>query len=444
MVVFTLILGSAGFLAPAQVSHASVPPLLVPNGAGVDISFPQCTPGSNVDLPVNIPFAVIGVNGGVASNSNPCFLSEYNSALLLTGKTEQPHVSLYVNTGNPALAAAWWPADDTTQSGTSVINPDGSCAHAAGAACAYVYGYSMAQADYRRVHDELTQIPNLWWLDVETTNTWQSDVVANEASLTGMVDYFQSKALDVGLYSTSYQWNRIAGATSAVSHLAGLRSWLAGGSRAGAPIDCEKSPLTPYGWVAMVQYVTHFDNDYSCAVFGSASATISPVIPTAAGSTLTATATHWTTADVSFSYQWNRDGVAIPGATSSAYATTESDAGTDITVAITGMKFGYSTAVRSSAAVSVLGSLTFQSVGITGGFSSGQTLAATTGTWGPGPVAFTYSWYRGHRLVSSGSQATTYTLTPTDVGQKITLVVKGSEPGFAPETESAISPVITS
>jgi hypothetical protein len=421
-----------------------VPPLLVPNGAGVDISFPQCTPGSNVDLSVNIPFAVVGVNGGVASTSNPCFLSEYNSALLLTGKTEQPHVSLYVNTGNPALAANWWPTDDTTQAGTTVINPDGTCAHVAGAACAYVYGYSMAQADYRRVHDALTQIPNLWWLDVETSNTWQPDVVANEASLTGMVDYFQGKALDVGLYSTSYQWNRIAGATSTVSHLAGLRSWLAGGSRAGAPIDCEKSALTPYGWVAMVQYVTHFDNDYSCAVFATASATISPSAPTVAGSALTATAAHWTTPDVSYSYQWNRDGAAIPGATSNVYVTTDSDAGTGITVAITGMKFGYSTAVRSSAAVSVHGSLSFEPVGIVGGFASGQTLTAATGTWGPGSVTFTYSWYRGQRLVSSGSRATTYTLTPTDVGQKITLVVKGSESGFAPKTESAISPVITS
>ena len=413
-----------------------------PTGAGVDISYPQCTPESHVDLPANVPFAVIGVNGGKASNSNPCFRSEYNSALLLAGETDQPHVSLYVNTGNPALAGTWWPSDDTTQAGTTVVNPDGSCAHAAGAACAYVYGYSMAQADYRRVSGQLTRVPNLWWLDVETSNTWQADVVANAASLSGMVDYFQSKALDVGLYSTSYQWNRIAGVTAATSNLAGLRSWLAGGSAAGAPIDCEKSALTPYGWVAMVQYVSRLDNDYSCRTFGGADAAIQPSTPTVVGSALTAVAGAWTPDGGAYSYQWNRDGVAIPGANSNAYTTTPPDIGTNVTVAITGMKIGYSTATRSSAAVSVLASMTFQSVGITGTFSSGHTLTVTTGTWGPPPISFTYAWYRGDTKISSGGSAVGYVLTPADVGQYITVVVTGSEPRFAPVTESAISPRI--
>ncbi|MEJ1230705.1 MAG: hypothetical protein WDM88_09110 [Galbitalea sp.] len=103
-------LAAAGVIVPAQASIAAVTPLLAPPvGAGADISFPQCTSTSHVDLPANIPFAVIGVNGGVANNDNRCLRSEYNSALLLTGRTEQPHASVYVNTGNPALAATWWP-----------------------------------------------------------------------------------------------------------------------------------------------------------------------------------------------------------------------------------------------------------------------------------------------------------------------------------------------
>jgi hypothetical protein len=300
----------------------------------------------------------------------------------------------------------------------------------------------MAQADYRRVSAELTRVPSLWWLDVETSNTWQTDVDANAASLSGMVDYFQSKALDVGLYSTSYQWKKIAGVTASVSNLAGLRSWLAGGSEAGAPIDCEKSPLTPYGWVAMVQYVTHLDNDYSCHLFGNADAAIQPSTPTVVGTALTAVAGAWTPAGVAYSYQWNSDGVAIPGANSSVYTTTPTDIGRNLTVAITGTKLEYSTATRSSSAVSVLANLTFQSVGITGTFSSGNTLTATTGVWGPSPVSFTYSWYRGDTKISSGSSALEYVLTSADVGQNITVVVTGSEPGFAPVTESAISPQI--
>jgi len=297
---------------------------------------------------------VIGVNGGVASNSNPCFSSEYNSAFLLGGSTEQPHASVYVNTGNPGLAAAWWPASDHTQIGTAIVNPNGSCDNLPGAACAYVYGYSMAQADYRRVRKALVRMPDLWWLDVETSNTWQSDVVANAASLSGMVAYFESRQLAVGLYSTTYQWNKIAGATQATSNLAGLPSWLAGGSRLGAAGDCEKSPLTPGGHVAMVQYVAQLDQDYSCRRFQVATAAIVPVGQSAVGRELTGVSGSWGPPDVSYSYQWNRDGAPIPEAISKSYVPTSLDAGCVVTVTITGLESGYSAASRTSNGVTIL------------------------------------------------------------------------------------------
>jgi hypothetical protein len=337
-------------------SAAGVPAVsLPPTGAGIDISFPQCSQGSHVELPPHIPFAVIGVNGGSANNSNPCFSSEYNSAFLLAGPTDQPHVAVYVNTGNPALAGVWWPDSDQTKAGTLVVNPKGSCTHVPGAACAYVYGYSMAEADYRRVRKILVQLPTLWWLDVETSNTWQPDVVANAASLSGMVDYLRSKYLDVGLYSTAYQWNKIAGATSATSDLAGLPSWLAGGSFSGAPADCEKSPLTPNGRVAMIQYVMHFDNDYSCQRFAASTAAISPGSQAVVGSELTAESGTWGPGIVSYHYQWNRNGSAVPGATSETYVLTATDADTTITVTITGLEGGYSAASQTSDGVAVLG-----------------------------------------------------------------------------------------
>ena len=336
---------------------------LPPSGAGVDISFPQCVGSSHIDLPTNVPFAVIGVNGGSANNSNPCFSSEYNSAFLLSGKTDQPHVSVYVNTGNPALAGAWWPSTDHTQAGTAVVNPNGACVNVASAACAYVYGYSMAQADYRRVKTDVVRIPGLWWLDVETSNTWQPDVVANAASLSGMVDYLESKQLDVGLYSTSYQWNKIAGVTLATSNLAGLLSWLAGTTYFRAPAACERSPLTPNGRVAMVQYVMHLDNDYSCSQFRSATATIAPAGQSVVGNELTGVSGEWATGDVSYSYQWNRGEVAIPGATSNSYVPTAADAGTLLTVTITGLRSGYSAASKTSNSVAILAALMPESLG---------------------------------------------------------------------------------
>jgi hypothetical protein len=426
--------------AAVQSSAAAVPTIAPPpTGAGVDVSFPQCAAGSHVGLPASVPFAIVGVNGGVASNSNPCFLSEYNSALLLAGTTGQPHAAVYVNTGNPSLAATWWPSADKTQSGTTVSNPNGPCSHLAGASCAYIYGYSMAQADYHRVRQTLQRLPSMWWLDVETTNTWQPDVVANSASLIGMVDYFHSKGLDVGIYSTSYQWGRIAGATLPASHLAGLRSWLAGGSAVGAPADCERSPLTPNGRVAMVQYVTNLDNDYACGSFGNASASLSPDTASVVGTELLASAGDWGTDGVTFSYQWSGNGVPIAGATSADYITTASDVGTTVAVTITGTKLGYSSQSTTSEGVAVQAALVPAAVTIAGTVSPGQSLTASTAAWGPGTVALTYRWYRGATVVSSGPSATTYTVSKSDAGQYITVTVTGTETGYAPLTESAIT-----
>jgi hypothetical protein len=339
----------------AVPSNAAVPTAsLPPTGAGIDISHPQCVGNSHVELPGHIPFAVIGVNGGVASTSNPCFSSEYNSAYLLGGVAGQPGASVYVNTGNPSLAAAWWPTDDHTQSGTAIVNPNGACAHLPGAACAYIYGYSMAQADFRRVSTTPVVMPTLWWLDVETSNTWQADVAANSASLSGMVDFFKSKRLDVGLYSTSYQWNKIAGVTPATSNLAGLPSWLAGGSFLGAPADCEKNPLTPNGRVAMVQYVMHFDNNYACRRFAATSAAISPINLSTVGALLKASSGQWDAGPVSYSYQWNRNGTPIAGAKAASYRPIALDAGSVITVTISGFEPGYSAASDTSGGVSIL------------------------------------------------------------------------------------------
>ena len=341
--------GSVSPIGPASTIVALPQP-----AAGIDISFPQCLRDSHVDLPENVPFAVVGVNGGSAFNVNPCFASEYHAAFLLNGTSDQPHAALYVNTGNPALAGVWWPSSDHTRAGTAVDNPNGSCDHQPGAACAYVYGYSMAQADYRRVDKTLVQVPDVWWLDVETSNTWQPDVVANAASLSGMVDFFQAQELQVGLYSTSYQWNRIAGSIQPTSNLAGLPSWLAGGSFFGAPVDCEKSPLTPGGRVAMVQYVMHFDSDFSCHRFGASIAAISPGRQSVVGTQLNGVTGDWGPADVTFAYQWSSNGVAIAGATSEIYVPTAADAGATLTVTITGSAPGFSTDSRTSEGVAIL------------------------------------------------------------------------------------------
>ena len=136
------------------------------------MSWPQCA----TVLPGNAAFAVVGVNGGLANNTNPCLGDQLAWATGSSGVTSQPVVALYVNTANPAASvASWWPISDVYPAGSPAIsNPYGPCTGGDTAACSYIYGYAKA-------YDNGTSrgVPNpasfFWWLDVETENSWGPD-----------------------------------------------------------------------------------------------------------------------------------------------------------------------------------------------------------------------------------------------------------------------------
>jgi len=128
-----------------------------------------------------------------------------------------------------------------------------------------MYGYAKAYDD---VHLRGVSNPSvyLWWLDVETDNSWSADRQANRADLEGMTAYFQSIGARVGLYAGSSQWGQIVGQVPAGSNLNSLPSWLAGARTLnGAKNNCASAPLTPGGRVTLTQFVSRgFDYDYSC------------------------------------------------------------------------------------------------------------------------------------------------------------------------------------
>lgn len=70
------------------------------------------------------------------------------------------------------------------------------------------------------------------------------------------------------------------------------------------------------------------------------------------GTTLTAKAGTWKPSSVKLSYQWQRNGKDIKGATKSKYKLTKSDKGKKITVKVTGKKSGYKTTSKTSKASS--------------------------------------------------------------------------------------------
>jgi hypothetical protein len=263
--ILTAALVATGLTCASPVAAVAARPIAADQSSstlGIDVSWPQC----GTKLPQGQAFAVVGVTGGLANDTNPCLSSQLAWAEKSSGVTGQPKVELYVNTANPGMQASWWPSTNSMKNGLPVANPYGSCAGAEGAACAYVYGYSMAYDDFNN-RGVLSPVTYRWWLDVELINTWQADKAANAASLEGMTAYFRGKGAQVGLYSTSYQWGIIVGKVSAASNLNGLRSWIPGSSsERTARTACLLPPLTTGGTVAMTQFVVkNLDYNVSCS-----------------------------------------------------------------------------------------------------------------------------------------------------------------------------------
>ena len=157
------------------------------------------------------------------------------------------------------------------------------------------------------------------------------------------------------------------------------------------------------------------------------------------GQTLTASAGTWGPGSVSLSYQWYRGAKAVDGATKATYALTVADAGSTLSVEVTGIKRLYTTTVRTSAAtatVPLLNLSTTPTPKLTGKAAVGQTLSASAGTWAPAPVTLAYQWYRGATKINGATKAT-YTVTDDDAGFALKVAVSGTKTGYNAVTRTS-------
>jgi hypothetical protein len=264
-----------------------------PSGIGVDVSYPQCA----TKLASGQAFGIVGVNGGLANDYDPCIGSEWSYALASGGTTQQAKAQAYLNTGDPGNSVADWPSPSNYGSYPDLAlgTPYGSCTYASGSSgagamstsCAYIYGYDMVvggisdgssgtvTGDNRAFHSatggSLSAQPV--WLDVETGNSWQSGssgLSLNVADLNGMVAALRASnsAATVGIYSTAYQWNQITGTPvgAAAGNVSGLTDWVPGATtQSGAVSNCRQAGFTG-GGLALTQWTSSgLDYDYSCA-----------------------------------------------------------------------------------------------------------------------------------------------------------------------------------
>ncbi len=257
----------------APIAYAAKAPSLTPTTTplGNDISYPQC----GKTLPKNQAFGIVGINGGLATTTNPCLKDQLIWANKSIGGTPQEKIQLYVNTANPGgLNTESWPKTGNKD------NPYGTCDGSDTLACAWQYGWNRAAEAVNQRFIPAATLANIdstpskyiWWLDVETMNTWKAptsgfNTLSNTMVLEGMTSYYQSQGTRVGLYSTAYQWGQIVGnSVSSTSNLNGLPNWRPGGANLSTSKQaCSATSLTPGGKVVLTQFISkNLDYDYSC------------------------------------------------------------------------------------------------------------------------------------------------------------------------------------
>lgn len=191
---------------------------------GSDISWPQC----GTAVPATPAFGIVGANDGRPYTDNPCIVAQ-NSWASASGL-----VMFYMNTADPAVPGYQ----------------------------AYDYGYRAAQGAYQYANRYVKAGPtHVWWLDVETENSWDGSTTANLLDIEGSLAFFATNKVPVGIYSTKYQWGVITGGAS----IPGVLNWVAGASgSADAPGFCSPAHSFTGGPVYMVQYTTQFDYDLLC------------------------------------------------------------------------------------------------------------------------------------------------------------------------------------
>jgi Fibronectin type III domain len=144
------------------------------------------------------------------------------------------------------------------------------------------------------------------------------------------------------------------------------------------------------------------------------------------GQTLSTTDGTWTGLPTpTFTYQWQRTGSNISGATSSIYVLVAADYNNTISCVVTATNEVSSVSANSNSTASVVGNAPVNTVtpAVTGTATVGQTLSTTNGTWTGVPTpTFTYQWQRAGSNIS-GATSSTYTLVAADASNTIRCIV---------------------
>ncbi|MER5433191.1 Tat pathway signal protein [Streptomyces sp. NPDC002588] len=150
-----------------------------------------------------------------------------------------------------------------------------------------------------------------------------------------------------------------------------------------------------------------------------------------AGAKVTATPGGWSATPSSYTYRWQADGKAISGATATTYTVPAALVGKKLTVTVTAVRSGWTSASATSAAVTVAkgdAPKATRAPVISGTAKVGKTLKTTKGTWSPAATSYAYQWYANGRAIS-GATKSSLVLKAVQKGKKITVKVVAHRTG---------------
>lgn len=250
------LLGVAVLLAgvlqtPASATAANPYANSLSTSHGYDVSYPNCS----ATAPLGDYFAIVGLGGGRPFAKNSCAAAEWAAAL---SPTTVITPSLYFNTG---YAGAYSKSIDSNCAGSS--SKAGVFAGLTGhkltqAEQAWAIGCSEVDFAHTYAASFRATSPTMWWADIETGNSWSTNVDLNQFALDGMSSEMALFGLG-GFYSSSAMWSSITGSSSWTTQPPATANWVAGSACNGTVFD-SGAPV----WLSQGVPSNGIDSDIAC------------------------------------------------------------------------------------------------------------------------------------------------------------------------------------